>query len=276
MENQSNSGTSSIEWVIFKICDHFLSNPHLATNYIADETLLKMLNINVTNEELVAIQNKITSLDLFETIDSGSKDDNAISIRMANGGIQKLRQYGGYFNYEKRIILSVPEIIDQVFENLKECNTIQLEDYLRQKYIVHDNSLVFKVVQGFKGSGLAEVKEDTWGSKQNTTITINGRGLDELASKSYSKYKSEQKRANMQSPSISIGGSVVGSSVGQLGDFKQENKESFNTNQPSPQKEVAKKTLTVWESIPEWAKILGGIGAIAALIKVIVELFFKK
>ncbi|MDF7822336.1 hypothetical protein P1X15_32285 [Runella sp. MFBS21] len=276
MEEKPLFNVPATEWAIFKICDHFLTNTHLAKTYISDENLLNMFNIHVTEEELGTIQGKIKLLDLFDTVDWSSKDGNSLGIRMANGGLEKLRQYGGYFNYMKRIELSVPEIIDQVFEALKEHNTIQLDNYLRDNHITHDGNIIFKVIQGIKSSGLADVDEVRTDAFYIATITINGKGLDELADKSYSDYKEEQRRQRSQPTGIHIGGNVIGSSVGQQGDFKQENKESFNTNPPTTPKQEPEKKKSIWASIPEWAKILGGAGAIAGLIKVLIDLFHEK
>lgn len=69
--------------------------------------------------------------------------------------------------------------------------------------------------------------------------------------------------------SVNVHGNVNNSQFNQGSDFSGFSNIQDVTQEPQ-QKAPEKKSI--WSNIPEWAKILGGIGAIASLIKVVIEL----
>lgn len=68
---------------------------------------------------------------------------------------------------------------------------------------------------------------------------------------------------------INVHGNANNSQFNQGSDFSGFPNIQDVTQEP---KQKAPEKKTIWSNIPEWAKILGGIGAIASLIKVVIEL----
>lgn len=68
-------------------------------------------------------------------------------------------------------------------------------------------------------------------------------------------------------------GSISGSEINQ-GSNRREGFPVAQINKNTPEQKPKQKSL-MWETLPDWAKMLGGIGAICGLIKVIIELVSK-
>jgi hypothetical protein len=85
------------------------------------------------------------------------------------------------------------------------------------------------------------------------------------------KEKSKNNVMNNYTTNNIIDSKIENSNINQGTDLKNiSNIIHLPPTQPIPEK--SEKTISKWAMIPEWAKILGGIGAFASLIKVIIEL----
>lgn len=143
--------------------------------------------------------------------------------------------------------------------NLLKINQIEIDEY---QFLELYNEII--------NSGLFEFKkENTKDSKDLLFITNDKAQRKFKANTSYFDYRiAKNKKENDKSNSVVISGSK-NVNVVQGSDFRDLTNEQSVAQEPQ---QKAPENKTIWSNIPEWAKILGGIGAIASLIKVVIEL----
>lgn len=122
-----------------------------------------------------------------------------------------------------------------------------------------DGSLYHRAVnEGFAQKGKA------WAYGTGVAIMLSDLG------KQYDTY--DQFKNRNQKPEFNISNSIVGDNNSGIVQGRDFNSSMQPENKKVAEDEQQNTKATFWRSIPEWAKILGGIGAIAGLIKTIIGL----
>lgn len=263
------SSISKPDLAISEISEMLVKNRHFDLGWVNFEYFTRAQGLKLNEEELTIARDKLEQSELFEIQDQSTKYGRLIGVRLAVRAREILARHKGYLNYANRKQLNESEIIDLIFEHIKHKSSIQLDVYLIECNIAFNDNSIARIISKLKSSKLADVVEVITDGHHTAWVSINGQGLEELEDKSYSQYKAEQKHKQNPPPPIHIGGNVIGSSVGQIGSFSQQNTGSQNTGTLT--KEEPKKK-GFWDKFPEWVKVVAGLGAIAGLIKVVIDL----
>ena len=110
-------------------------------------------------------------------------------VRLKEDAYETLRQYGNYINYKNRRKMNDIEILDLVFDSLKENEYLQLQSFLQKNNIEHSKNDIRRLRGLIKHSDLADVNNIDTDGFTDAIITLNGKGYEELANKKYSDYK---------------------------------------------------------------------------------------
>ena len=175
--------------------------------------------------------------------------------------------------------MSTQAIIDSYIQELRNEEMLLFESFLKNSNIEPSEKLMNEVYLMVKSSDYYHLLIDRTLKTEEGPVfpyyELKPEGLKALSKfptlQAYIEHKEkEAKETNRIFGDNSIVGSTItGSTINQSKSFGDlEN--AVNVSQTPAQKAPEKKTI--WSNIPEWAKILGGLGAIAGLIKVIIEL----
>lgn len=105
-------------------------------------------------------------------------------------------------------------------------------------------------------------------SPRDNTFDLTDKGYKAFELGGFRQFLDFQEKQRQPIPSqhLTINAPITGSQLGLSSDFGDLAYKNENINQEAKQKPKEKSFM--WDTIPDWAKILGGIGAIASLIKV--------
>lgn len=214
-----------LEKQIDDVCKYLITH---AGHYSSPTNLLTLINdsrANIDKNDLEVVQKYLSDSGLFESVNTMSGP----SISMNKWAPGLINDYGGFSFYVNRKEVSDIEVTNMVIEELKRGPIHQLSHFFMGKSILFNREKIRNVRSILTSTELVDVQTIETQGFSDGSLRLNGKGILNLRDKTYLEYEQEL-NSRIHRPTISIGGSVIGASVGQQGNFNQDNQNSFGNS----------------------------------------------